>query len=166
MYCKITSMKKIIAVLFGFFLIVSVHAQSADIITEILDTEEATFGQVCYIAAVQMGIVGDEGTYKDAIQALYKNGFIPYEEEADSVIPAVDIAYIYSHMWSIKGGLMFRLTKGSPRYAFKQFQYDGIIDTEMEPNTFVTGAKALSLYTSCNKKYGEFDMSKVNMEAE
>ena len=28
-------------------------------------------------------------------------------------------------IWPINGGLMYRLTKGSPRYAFKQFQADG-----------------------------------------
>ena len=61
---------------------------------------------------------------------------------------------------------MFRLTKGSPRYAFKQFQSDGIINKKQEPSDFVTGAKALSIYTACVNRYSGFDMKSVSMEIE
>ena len=159
-------MKKIVSILFAFLIFFSVNAQSADVITEILESEEATFGQICYLSAVQMGLVEEDASYDEAIQVLYDNKYIPEIADADSVIPAVNLAFIYSQLWPIKGGLMFRLTKRSPRYAFKQLQYDGIIDSETDPSAHVTGAKALSLYTSCNKKYGQFDMSKVSMEAE
>ena len=159
-------MKKILSVFFALFLALSVYAQSADVITDILDSDEATFGQICYLSAVQMGLVDEEASYEDAVKSLFDNDYIPEMADADSVIPVADMAFIYSHLWEIKGGLMFRLTKGAPRYAFKQFQYDGIIDTETDPASIVSGAKALSIYTACTRKYGEFDMSTVNMEAE
>ena len=61
---------------------------------------------------------------------------------------------------------MFRLTKGSPRYAFKQFQADGILSRKQDPSDFVSGAKALSIYTSCVNKYSGFNMKAVSMESE
>ena len=59
MCCKITGMKKIISLVFALFLVLSAYAQSADVITDILETEEVTFGQVSYLTAVQMKVVDD-----------------------------------------------------------------------------------------------------------
>jgi len=140
-----------------------VYAQSADIITEILDSPEATFGQVCYLSAVQQQLIDESASYDDAVSALYQNNQIPQLVDAGKAIPIIDAAYIYSYMWNIKGGLMYRLTKGSPRYVFRQFQSDGIISSDVEPKSPLSGAGALSLYTSCLRKYGDFDVTAVNM---
>lgn len=159
-------MKKRISVIFALFLVLSAYAQSADVITEVLESDEATFGQVCYLAAVQKNLIGEKDSYDSAVQKLFENKIIPSLEASDEPVPVIDIAYIYSQLWEIKGGLMYRLTKGSPRYVFKQLQADGVIDANLDPGAYVSGAKALSIYTACNKKYGNFDMSSVSMEAE
>ena len=166
MYDKMVCMKKIMTLLFCLLLGLSVYAQSADVITDILESDQATFGQVCYIAAVQQNLIGETDTYDDAVRVMYENEILPSMEEASAPIPVVDLAYIFARLWDVKGGLMFRLTKGSPRYAFKQFQSDGIIASDMEPSRFVTGAKALSIYTQCVNKYSDFDMRSVSMEAD
>lgn len=159
-------MKKILSVLFTFLLGISLYAQSADVITEILEAKQATFGQVCYLAAIQQNFIDEKASYDDAVQTLYEKGVIPVSEDPLAPIPLVDIAYIYSRLWPIEGGLMYRLTKGSPRYAFKQFQSDGIISRKQEPADYVSGAKALSIYTSCVNKYSGFDIKSVSMESE
>ena len=159
-------MKRIISIIFALFLAISAYAQSADVITDILETEEVTFGQVSYLTAVQMKVVDDSASYEDAVTALYEHGYIPVLEDYDVPVPAVDLAYLYSKLWEIKGGLMYRITKGAPRYAFRQFQSDGIIGTDMDPSNYVSGEKALSIYTSCINKYSDFDMRNVSMEAE
>ena len=159
-------MKKIISLVFALFLCLSAFAQSADVITDILETEEITFGQVCYLTAVQMNIIDDSVSYEGAVTALYEHGYIPEVEDFDAPVPAVDLAYLYSKLWNIKGGLMYRLTKGSPRYAFRQFQADGIIGVDVDPANYISGEKALSIYTSCINKYSDFDMKNVSMEAD
>ena len=58
-------------------------------------------------------------------------------------------------MFNIKGGLMFRLTKGSPRYAFKQMKSDGVISQNYDPSLILSGREALNIYTSCNMLYNE-----------
>lgn len=159
-------MKKTLFILISLFIGFSVYAQSADVITEMLDSEQATFGQISYLAAVQKQLINDDGSYDAAVQALYDNGIIPDSEDPSAPIPLVDIVYIYSRLWQVKGGLMYRITKGSPRYAFKQFKADGIISANQEPTDYITGVKALSIYTSCLNKYGDFDMNSVSMESE
>ena len=159
-------MKKIISALIVLFISVSVFAQSADVITELLETEEATFGQVCYLVAVQKNLIAENDSYETAVQTLYENGIIPGFEDPQAPIPLVDITYVYSRLWEIKGGLMYRLTHGSPRYAFKQFQSDGILSATQEPDDYVSGAKALSIYTSCVNKYSDFDIKSVSMESD
>ena len=166
MYDKMCLMKKIAIFLAGFLLSLSIYAQSADVITELLESEKATFGQISYIAAVQNNLINENDSYDAAVKALYENGIIPNSEDPQAPISLVDIAYIYSRLWSIEGGLMYRLTKGSPRYAFKQLQSDGIISSSADPSDFVSGAKALSIYTSCVNKYSGFDMKSVSMESE
>ena len=159
-------MKKKLSVLFCLLLGISLYAQSADVITEILESKQATFGQVCYLAAVQQNLITEDASYENAVQVLFENSIIPNSEDPEAPIPLVDIAYIYAHLWPVEGGLMFRLTKGSPRYAFRQFQSDCILSRKQEPSDFVSGAKALSIYTSCVNKYSGFDMRSVSMESE
>lgn len=159
-------MKKYISIVFTLFLVFSIHAQSADVITEILDSEEVTFGQVCYISAVEQGLVSDRAGYKEAVDALVKNEQIPGTVDENAAAPIVDIAFIMSQIWDIKGGLMYRITKGSPRYSFKQFKSDGIIEPYIEPADLISGAKLLGIYTSCSKVYGGFDINSVEMESE
>ena len=151
-----------LALLFSSF----AFAQSADVITEILDSKEGTFGQVCYISAVQQGFIKDSASYDEAIASLQKKGQLPDSVVSTDSIPAVDAVYIFTKIWDIKGGLMYRITKGSPRYAFRQFQSDGIIDSTLEPNNLISGEKLLQIYTSCSSKYGSYDLSKVSMEEE
>ena len=119
------------------------------------------------------GAVGSQNAFVSTIEklnssiaSLQKKGQLPDSVVSTDSIPAVDAVYIFTKIWDIKGGLMYRITKGSPRYAFRQFQSDGIIDSTLEPNNLISGEKLLQIYTSCSSKYGSYDLSKVSMEEE
>lgn len=148
-------MKKIFLIVFGLFISISAYSQSQDVITEILESSEATFGQVCYISAVMQSLVSDDSSYDDAVLAVYENEQLPYITESSQPIPLIDAAYLFSFMWDIKGGLMYKITNGAPRYVFKQFQADKIIPYDAEPNQIVSGIEIMRIFTSCEKKYGD-----------
>ena len=148
-------MKKIFLFFFGLFISLSAYSQSQDVITEILESSEATFGQVCYISAVMQSLVSDDSSYDDAVQAVYENEQLPYITESSQPLPLIDAAYLFSFMWDIKGGLMYKITNGAPRYVFKQFQADKIIPYDAEPNQIVSGIEIMRMFTSCEKKYGD-----------
>lgn len=148
-------MKKIFLIVLGLFISISAYSQSQDVITEILESSEATFGQVCYISAVMQSLVSDDSSYDDAVLAVYENEQLPYITESSQPIPLIDAAYLFSFMWDIKGGLMYKITNGAPRYVFKQFQVDKIIPYDAEPNQIVSGIEIMRMFTSCEKKYGD-----------
>ena len=159
-------MKKFVSILFTMFLVFSIHAQSADAITEILDADTVTVGQVCYLSAVEQGLMSERDSFENAVLALVENGQIKPGLHKDDVIPAVNIAFILSQMWEIKGGVMFKITKGSPRYAFKQFKADGVIKPNIEPGDYISGSEFLNIYNACLSVYGGFDIGSVSMESE
>ncbi len=159
-------MKKMSILLLAIFMSFSVFAQSADVITEILEADQATYGQVCYLSAVQQNLVADNSSYEDAINALHSEGQIGELIAPETEISAREAAALFASMWDIEGGLMFRLSKGAPRYAFKQLQADGIISSTKDPSEILSGSDILKMYTACVKKYSDFDIKTVSMEAE
>lgn len=157
-------MKKIMVLVFTLLFSASIYAQSADVITDILDTKEVTFGQICYLTAVQLAYADESSSYENAVTIMQEKGLVKADKNAESAIPAVEVAYLFSKLWTIKGGLMYRVTKGSPRYVFKQFQRDGIIKSTVDPSDLISGSDALSIYTACVNTYSDFDMASVSME--
>lgn len=159
-------MKKYVSIIVAMFLVFAVHSQSADVITEILETDEVTFGQVCYLSAVEQGLISEEDSYDMAIEMLVANGNLPEIGDANIPIPVVNISFILSQIWDVKGGLMYKITKGSPRYSFKQFKADGVIDRNADPKDTISGSELLTMYTAGLETYGNFDIGAVSMEIE
>lgn len=141
-------------------------AQSADVITELLDSEKASVGQVAYLCAVQQELIQDTENYDAAVSALINQGYLAEDTDPSEEITLGKTAYLLSKNWEIQGGLMFNLTNGSPRYAFKQFLYDGVIAKSSEPTSYVSGAEVLQLYSAGLSTYGGFNIKSVSMESE
>lgn len=152
-------MKKIITLFLALFLLGAAYSQSADVVTEMLNSPEVTYGQVCYLSAVHQGLVSENATYDESIKVLYEKGQIPQDVDKTSPVVMANLSFIYAQMWNVQGGLMYRLTKGSPRYAFKQLKADGVISSSADPSTVASGADALSIYTSCAMLYGGMKLS-------
>lgn len=148
-------MRKILSLLVVLFAGSFVFAQSADEITNILNTDQVTYGQVCYLSAIRQNLITEADGYDDAIRALYANGQIPEEVAGQQEVYLQNLAFIYLQMFpNVNGGLMYKLTKGSPRYAFKKLKADGVISENADPNSFVSGRTALSILTTCMVRYG------------
>lgn len=156
-------MKKVLSFLFTVCLAVSVYAQSADVITEILESPKVTFGQVCYLSAVSQGLVEEDASYDDSINALYELGQIPQKCFDTQEVPMANLAFIFAQAWNVKGGIMYTITHGSPRYAFKQLKRDGIIATNIDPSKIVSGWEALSIFTNCSFVYGKMELSAADV---
>ena len=72
----------------------------------ILNSEQVTYGDVCYISASAQGFISDDASYEDAIQALYDKGQIKSMVYKDEKIPLVNIAFVSSQIWKVKGGII------------------------------------------------------------
>lgn len=150
-------MKRLFFVIFSLFLLGGVvSAQSSQVVTDILNTEEVTYGQVCYLSAIHQGFISEEASFEDAVQILYEKGHIPESLPAITTARLVNISYIYMQMWpNIEGGLLFRITKGSPRYSLKKLKADGLIGDTKNPLATISGKEALDILTACMVQYGD-----------
>ena len=63
MCCKIKVMRKVLSILIILFIGGFAFAQSAEVVTDILNSDEVTYGQVCYLSAVHQGLISDDADY-------------------------------------------------------------------------------------------------------
>lgn len=153
-------MKKIITLLAVFIFSFSVYAQNAYVVTDILNSSEITYGQACYLSAVSQGLAADTDDLNKALDILKEKGQISNSIEGSKPVNIQELSSIYAKMFpNIKGGIFFRITKGSSRYAFRQFKADGLIPSNTDPSKILSGQEALSLFTKANLKYGENQFS-------
>lgn len=146
-------MKKLLSVLFVLFIVGSVYGQSSKVISQILEEDEISLGQLCYLSVVYQGLANEDVNFKDAINILYERGQIPYAAYETNGVALINLAFVYSQIWDINGGLMYRITNGSPRYALRQLKSDGIIPSRYDPHRMVSGSEALDIFTACSLKY-------------
>jgi hypothetical protein len=147
-------MKKMFIAAAAFLFSFSLSAQTADFVTEMLNTQYADYAQVSYLSAVCQGLVDEKTSYGEAFSVLKEHGQVPARADADSGVSLADLSFIMAELWPVRGGLMFRLSGGSPRYAFRQLKVDGIIPPDADPSEKVSGTDVLNMYTACENRYG------------
>ena len=155
-------MKKFLFALFTLVFTGVLYAQSSRVVTDILNSKSVTFGQVCYLSAVNQGFVNDNASFGECINVLFENDQLPIVVNEMTPVVMVDLAFLYAKIWHVKGGLMYRITNGSPRYAFKQLKSDGVIAKNSDPSDFVSGAEALNILTTCMFTYGGMTLDNIS----
>ncbi|MBR7063725.1 MAG: hypothetical protein IKI31_01005 [Treponema sp.] len=147
-------MKKFISLLAFCCLAFAVHSQSANFVTELLGTQKATYGQVSYLSAVYQGLVKENASQETALAELKKQKQIKDKVNVSDAVSYKELAGVFAKMWNIKGGLLFRASKRSPRYAFQQFKIDGIVPRDANPSKKVSGTDVLNVFSQCEYVYG------------
>lgn len=140
-------MKKILtAFLFFFVFQFMAVSQNFDKITQIISTDEITYAQAAYIAAFYTGDVTNTSDEKAAFDSLKAKGFFKESDNPDLKINLGALCSLFAKVTNKKGGLMFMITKKSPRYAFKEFIAKGFLPRDAVPSAKVKGADALGLF--------------------
>lgn len=154
-------MKKtvVVSLVLAFLCAAAVSAQSADKVTEMIKTEKATWGQVCYFSSTYLGLVKDSATPEQSIDALKTAGYISTAPAADTPIKLDQFALICAKTWKIKGSLLYTLFP-TPRYAFRLLKANGIISSSADPSKTSNGHEALNIFTDCMGKYGTSEGTK------
>ena len=148
-------MKKIISILFTMFIFSGVFAQSADVITSILNTKVVTYGQVCYLSAVRQQIIEESDSYEAAMHALVEQGVVSEKVKSSDAISLQEVSHIFTKIWpDFKGGLMYRITGGAARYSYKSLKDVGILTTRDDPLSTVSGFDLLNILSSCMMEFG------------
>lgn len=139
--------KKIFLLLFVLFASLG-FSQSADFVTEIINSEAITYEDVAYFCALNLGLVSDDATPSEAMVALDKANVYSMPNNSKEYIPYDALANMLMRTWGIKGGFFYSITK-SNRYAFKELQNKGFIPTNVSSKESVSGIEMLNLITRC-----------------
>lgn len=151
-------MKKLLSVFILLFVSSFIFAQSADVITEILDSKKATYGEVCYLSAVRQNLISEDADFDEAIKVLVEKKQIPEYVGKNDPIPLVNLSFVFMQIWpDVSKSFMYKITKGSPRYAFKLLKSDGILSERSDPADYVDGSTVLNILTACMMEYGSED---------
>lgn len=146
-------MKKMLAALFFALAVFAAHSQSAEKITEIIESGEISNEQGAWIACQFSQDVADGASYSDAMTKATEKGWFPSGEVASNPITLQNLCGLCVKACGLKCGLLYRLTKAN-RYAFKELKANGILDSAADPSMTVTGQNALSILNACVKKAG------------
>lgn len=157
-------MKKRLIFLFSMiFTAMAIHAQSADCISELLETQKATMGQVSYLCASHLGIIEESASYEEALTAMKEAGVIRNSKRitVNTPVRMGQFTLILSKCWNIQESLFYKLLKNK-RYAFMQCKALGIIPTSTTSVKIVTGREVLNYVTICNEMFPDGGLEPVS----
>jgi hypothetical protein len=151
-------MKKFILLIAIFFTGTLAFSQSADVVTRILNSEKATYGQVCYLSAVYQNLARSNASYSACVKALYDAKQIPELYNADDFVTYEEVAGIFSKMFkNLNKSIMYSATDGSSRYAYKLFKSDGVILSSADATQNLSGQELMNILNACLTEYGTKD---------
>lgn len=113
-------------------------AQSNEMIDSILQEEVATVGSAAYVALSAADLVPDDATRDRAVTVAREAGWLPAGATVDGPATFGTFAYLLMAAVEVNGGLMYRLIPG-PRYAAREFVYQGWSPERRAPGDLITG---------------------------
>ena len=117
---------------------VTSFAQSNETIDQILGQDPATTGSAAYVALTAAGLLDDASTPAKAIAMAKEAGWLPPEAAANDSATFGVLTHLLMQAFESPGGLMYRISPG-PRYAAREFVYQGWSPVRVAPNDLITG---------------------------
>ncbi len=147
-------MKKTIFLCLIAFAAFCVHAQSAESVSDLLESEKANMGQLSYLCASKLGVISEDTSYADALDVLKKEGIVRDSKKitAETPVRMGELSFVLSKTWDIEGSLFYKINK-SKRYAFMQCKALGIIPSSVSGIKIASGRDVLNAITMCNNLY-------------
>ena len=124
--------------------------QSADRITEILNSETVTYGQASYLAASYLGLVSEQATDSEAMEALIDNKLVKakYMGSEETPIPLANFCNICCGTWYIVDSISYSIFK-NPYYAWKEMKAFKYIPSGYTSQKTLSGYEVLNIVTRC-----------------
>ena len=148
-------MKKTLTLISVFLLGISLcTAQSADKVTQVLESEKVTYGQASYFIATAAEKIQETETEEDAVKVMKAIQFADQDIKASDYVTIEQLSWMLACTWKIEGGLMMKIFPG-PRYACRQLKADGILNDFDDPDSIPDGHRFFNILTDCMNVYAE-----------
>ncbi len=124
--------------------IIGVFAQSNQVIDALLLEGRATFQDSVYLILSVAGIIPEEATGEEAVEALKQTDWKIRIKEPDEPIRLGTYSLLLMKAFKIKGGIFYTLFP-SPRYASRELGYKGYIKKGFKAGRYLTGRDAIKI---------------------
>lgn len=121
-----------------------VHAQSNEVIDDLLEEQKTSFGLAAYLVLTATGRIPDGTTTEEAVSALSDQGWIIPKRKVEEPLTLGEYAFLLMQAFQVKGGVMYRIFPG-PRYAGREFAYLEFIRGNGSPYRNFSGDEALGI---------------------
>ncbi len=144
-------MKKFFPALALLMAAAAVSAQSAQKISQIVESPELSYGQAAYIALSYSDAETMDESADDtqAFEAAFQRKWIKNGAVVQAAIRLDELCALYVSAAGIKGGVLCGLIKNSPRYSFRELKALGLLDQYADPAMKIDGQNALNLFNAC-----------------
>lgn len=119
-------------------------AQSNAAVDDLLGQEKAQVGSAAYMVLNAGGLIGEDATPVDALEALKAKGWIAASRVGDAPVRLDEYCALVMRGLGLKGGVMYRLFPG-PRYGYKELVARGIVNASGGPRRTLAGDEALRI---------------------
>ena len=132
---------------FAAFAIMRLSAQSNELLDQLLQESQASFGDVVYLTLAAAKIVPETATPDQAIQTLQQQNWKAAILAADAPISLGDYSYLLMKAFNVKGGIFYSLFPG-PRYACRELGFLKVIPSDARPLRNVSGEEAVRILSN------------------
>ncbi len=132
-------MKKIAACFACMLFLFPVFSQSAAVMSDILEKEQASYGDFSYLVAAE---AGREATLPEAFDWCTQFESFPGSSTLDSAITAKTVSFFLMSNYDLPGGLMWSAMRNA-RYAWKELKANGFWKQGMDPDHILSGRELI-----------------------
>lgn len=136
-------------------------AQSAEMVSELIGSSSATYGQAAYLCGVSVGVVDEDASFEEAVAIFKDVGAIKSKVSADDNLKMADLANIVVHSWKIKPCLMYKVLP-SGHYAMHTLKGVSVVGQSVDPGKKLSGHDVLFLISKCIDKFDAYSVSEFN----
>jgi hypothetical protein len=122
-------------------------AQSNQIIDQLLQEPQASFGDVVYLTMAAVKMVPETATPDQAIQALRQQNWKVQILAPTAPISLGDYSFLLMKAFKVTGGIFYSLFPG-PRYACRELGFLKVIPTDARPLRSLSGGEAVRILSN------------------
>lgn len=135
--------------LFSFVAICHLHAQSAQVIDQMLKSQALTCADACYLAGIMAGKVQDDTPPVETMEIFrYIKGIST--AKPDDLIRYDVFAALIMDAGKLKGSIWYNLYK-TPHYAFRYIKTEGLVSEATPPSSSVNPRDAVAIISKLSE---------------
>ncbi len=119
-------------------------AQSNTVIDKLLNEDKADWGKTSYLVLTAAELLDETSDIPGALENLINQKWEMDIKNQEDAITLGEYSFLLMKAFDMTGGLMYRIVPG-PRYAARELDYMGLIDTDKSPDRTLSGEEELRI---------------------